>query len=90
MTWMTRHSDRCDCFGCKVRSIQFPRARDRSKPPRTPNASWERGIAGSHRPDGSFMPILDERWAPMSLKEYASKRSIIAERRRRWHNTTKE
>ena len=39
--------------------------------------SWERGIAGETRCDGSFMPILTETQVPMGVKEYSERRHEI-------------
>ena len=45
-------------------------------PPRKQDPAWERGVAGEHRPDGSFMPYLrpaDQ--TPMKVKEFADNRT---------------
>jgi hypothetical protein len=38
--------------------------------------SWERGIAGEHRPDGSFMPYVSETGRRIRLKEWGETRSL--------------
>lgn len=40
--------------------------------------SWEKGIAGEHRRDGSFMPYLRPGTTePMSVKDLADRRSHV-------------
>lgn len=65
---MTTHARDCDCptLGCTLRrkGIQVPPSATPTRTPRRPwrpgpKNSWEAGLAGEHRPDGSFMPILD-------------------------------
>lgn len=39
-----------------------------------PNMSWEKGITGESRPDGTFMPYLDANLNPITTKGYADRR----------------
>jgi len=39
---------------------------------RSPRNSWERGIAVSHRPDGSVMPYLDEKGERIGIYEWGN------------------
>jgi hypothetical protein len=65
---VTIHPPDCDCtsLGCTIRrggGLQIPPS---ATPTRTPQFaprqprfnSWEKGVAGETRPDGSFMPYL--------------------------------
>jgi hypothetical protein len=65
------------CFRHKLRSIQFSPActptRRNTIPPRTPQNSWERGVAT----DSRGMPLLDSNCQPIGLKELANNRSTI-------------
>lgn len=71
-------------YGARLRAkgIQVPPAatptRTRKhtyRPPAQP--SWEAGIAGEHRPDGSFMPYLNADREEMGVKEYAENRHNV-------------
>jgi hypothetical protein len=76
-------------FKEKLHSLQFAR------PPRSDRVikasqvrpmaepSWERGIAGERRPDGSFMPYLSGDGSPMGVHEAQSRHGDIEEMRRR-------
>jgi hypothetical protein len=65
------------CFRHKLRSIQFTPSctptRRNTIPPRTPQNSWERGVATDNR----GMPLLDSNMEPIGLKELANNRSTI-------------
>ncbi len=71
-----------DCFGCKVKGgfrvapSAIPSRRN-AVPPRRAEPSWEKGRAGEFRPDGSFMPILNEKGMPMPVYEAQNRRSEI-------------
>jgi hypothetical protein len=39
-----------------------------------PNASWEAGVKGETRADGSFMPYLDQHGSPIGVKQWGEKR----------------
>ena len=41
-----------------------------------PSPSWERGLTGEHRPDGSFMPYLDGGLNPIRQKQFGEKRHV--------------
>lgn len=69
------------CFACKLESVQVsasihaPRATRVA--PRAPALnSWERGVAGEHRSDGSFMPYLNPDLSPIGVHQFAGKRGI--------------
>ena len=50
--------------------------RGRNKiPPRRPNNNWERGKAGEHRADGSFVPYVKSDGDQIPIKEFADNRS---------------
>lgn len=73
-------------FKAKLRSLNFGRvkggARESSGKPRpVQSPSWEKGIAGEHRPDGSFMPYLsaEQEYAPIGVKEFGERRHEITE-----------
>lgn len=51
-------------FCCKVKSLQFSpainaRTRGYKGTAAVADPSWEKGVAGEHRPGGGFMPYLD-------------------------------
>jgi len=73
-----------ECYGCKLKaknltlsSVATPtRARRQPfRPMKQP--SWEAGVAGESRPDGSFMPYLDSSLQPVGVKEMADNRSKL-------------
>lgn len=78
------------CVTCKFRSIQISpaatpnrtQARRAAHPPRTPNNSWEKGIATDER----GMPLLGKDAEPIGVKQYAEQRRPIEERRRQLRN----
>jgi hypothetical protein len=85
---MTIHPDdcRCDTLGCKMRreglfslpSAATPTRRRRQPFRRGPRYnSWEAGVAGEHRADGSFMPYLGAAGSPIHVKEYAENRRAL-------------
>lgn len=68
-----------DAFKAKLQSLTFGRVPGGAREGRyvyrpTRDPSWERGIAGEHRPDGSFMPYVDHNLVPMSVKKFADHR----------------
>jgi hypothetical protein len=73
------------CYGCRLRqkgvsvSPAATPSRRNTKPSTTfaPRNSWERGVAGEHRPDGSFMPLLDASGQSLGLKEYGERRREV-------------
>lgn len=79
----------CETYGCQLRrkGIYFdsratPTSRVR-RPwrPKVAN-SWEAGVAGEHRPDGSFMPYLNDRGTKIRVKEMGERRRELTEIRR--------
>lgn len=83
-------------FRDKIKTIAFDRRSARPKddiPTIKPHQvrpvqqpSWENGVVGEVRADGSFMPQLNERFEPMGVHEASGRRSEIEESRRRRHN----
>ena len=75
------------CFKHKIRTIQWSPAATPSRrnqiPPKTPNNSWEKGIATDDR----GMPLLGASGEPIGLKERASRRGHIDQRLRELKNT---
>lgn len=53
----------------RVSSVATPhvRERDARHAPRGSSPAWEKGLVGEHRPDGSFMPLLDKDCTAMTL-----------------------
>ena len=43
-------------------------------PPSKANPVWEKGIAGEHRPDGSFVPYVHNDGSRIGVKEFADNR----------------
>lgn len=74
-----RHGE--DCFGCRIQQVGIaPSAmpsRKNTLPPAEANPAWERGVAGEHRRDGTFMPYLDNKLNPIGLKTFAEKRTEL-------------
>lgn len=77
------HDGTHDDFGCRIKHAQFSVAATPSRmnqvAPRVPNNSWEKGVAGENRCDGSFMPYLTTARAPMGVHEYATRRHEVTE-----------
>lgn len=75
------------CFKHKIRSIQWAPSATPSRrntiAPRTPNNSWERGIAKDER----GMPLLRADGSPLGVKELANNRGHIEKRLRELKNT---
>jgi hypothetical protein len=85
-----------DCYGCRLRAKGVgidPAAtptRTRNRVPTqvfAPRNSWEAGVAGEHRPDGSFMPYQGADGYPMGVKEHAERRHEVTEKVRRLKST---
>lgn len=80
-----QHGD--DCFGCKLRSIQWSPSATPSRrnniPPRPPQNNWEKGIAKDNR----GMPLLDKNLQPIGLQELADRRPQIEAGLRQLKNT---
>lgn len=86
------HPSDCDCdnYGCQLRrkGIRLgydasPTARSRRpfRPSKQP--SWEKGLAGERRADGSFMPYTDTSGRKIHVKEFGERRRELTEARRR-------
>jgi hypothetical protein len=43
-------------------------------PPPKANPAWERGIAGEHRPGGTFVPYVDSEGKRIGVKKFADNR----------------
>jgi hypothetical protein len=78
------HPPGCTCttsYGCQLRrkGIQVPAS---ATPTRTPRFvqrrprynSWEAGVAGEHRRDGSFMPYIHSDGREIGVKEWSDNR----------------
>jgi hypothetical protein len=73
-----------NCYGCKLKDKNLSLAsaatptRERRQPFRPMvQPSWEAGIAGETRKDGSFMPYLDKSLNPIGVKEMADNRTSL-------------
>ena len=82
------------CFGCvlKAKNLSLSSTatptRKRHQPFRPmQQPSWEAGVAGETRPDGSFMPYIDSSLNEIGVKEMAdNRRSLEAIRQRQLHD----
>jgi hypothetical protein len=80
----------CDTYGCQLRrkgislsSTASPTMRARRPWRPKVNCSWEAGVAGEHRPGGTFMPYVGEHSGrKVRVKEAAERRHEITEVRR--------
>lgn len=81
----------CDTLGCRLRrdgvfalSSSATPTRQGRRPYRDPakhnHNSWEAGIAGEHRADGSFMPYLTGTGGQMHVKEWSESADLRATR----------
>jgi hypothetical protein len=86
------HPPGCDCpkYGCQLRrkGLSFsadatPTARARRPFRKAEQPSWEKGISGEHRVDGSFMPYLTETGRKIRVKEAGERRHELTDIRRR-------
>lgn len=77
------------CFGCKIKTVStepgaarvtqgYGGAHREVKEP-----SWEKGLAGEHRPGGGFMPYLDEHGKRIGLHQWQSERARLLPERKR-------
>lgn len=77
---MTNESSSTESYKEKLRSLSWGKVPGGSRTGRyafrpMPNLSWEKGIAGEHREDGSFMPYLNaDGLHPMNVKQFADNR----------------
>ena len=51
-----------------------PSRRNKVPPPQA-NPAWEKGIAGEHRPGGTFVPYLNSDGKRVGVKEFADNRT---------------
>lgn len=81
---MPAHAPDCDCdtYGCELRRKGFTLS-SAATPTRTQRRpfrpgprfnSWEKGVKGEHRPDGSFMPYLNGDGQKIHVKEFSENR----------------
>lgn len=86
------HPDGCECplYGCELRrkgvnfSDKATGVVQARRPFRKPvNCSWEAGVAGERRVDGSFMPYLGEDGRKVRVKEAGERRREISNIRER-------
>lgn len=76
----------CDShYGCRLRAkgVQvsasaMPSRHNRKATP-TEAPSWEKGVAGERRPDGSFMPYVGADRQPIGVYEQAHRRHELTE-----------
>ena len=57
-------------------------------PPPKANPVWEKGIAGEHRRDGSFVPFLDSEGKRIGVKKFADNRKKYERKLREVRNPT--
>jgi len=50
-------------------------SRQNKVPPPKANPAWEKGIAGEHRPGGTFVPYLKNDGSHIGVKEFADNRT---------------
>lgn len=74
------------CTACKLDRIHFGAGTGvttGNAPPSRPDPAWERGVAGEHRADGSFMPYLNPDLSPIGVKQASEQRHEIEDAKRR-------
>lgn len=84
---MSVHAPDCECdtYGCRLRrkGVQVSPSgmvKHNGKPPsRHRYNQWEKGVAGEHRPDGTFMPKLDANGSVIPIKKYSEGKFAKAE-----------
>ena len=71
-----------ECGEAVKRVLQVPAltaaatpSRKNKVPPPKANPAWERGIAGEHRPGGTFVPYLDSEGKRIGVKKFADNRT---------------
>lgn len=80
---MAIHAVDDDCYGCRLRRKSFNvsakalPSRQNTVPPRAADPTWEKGLVGENRPDGSFMPYLKPDGTNLRVKEYGEKRRDV-------------
>lgn len=88
----TTHSDSCDCFTCKIKTIQVspsatPNRRKHNQPVKKDGNSWEKGVVKDSRNMTELLPGTLE---PMPIKQYVEKRRTIEEGKRKMKQTPQE
>ncbi len=83
----------CEARGCfkeRTRSLNWGRVpggtRSFSPPAQKQDPSWEKGVAGEHRPGGGFVPYLDERRNIVGVKRFADRRGEFEAKLRQLEN----
>lgn len=74
------------CLACKLDTFQVSAAVNPNgvAPTVKGGNNWEKGITGTHRPDGSFMPnISAETGAPIRVKQFSEQRHDFEDQVRR-------
>lgn len=81
------------CYGCQLKAKDFslsaaaaPSRQNNVRPRQPDQPSWEKGRAGEHRADGSFMPYTDANLRTIPIKEYGEKRHKLDSIRRQQLN----
>ena len=86
------HDPDCGCpaYACQLRAKGIHFSADatptsRAKRPWRPkvNSSWEAGVSGERRADGSFMPYMDARGRQIHVEGFGENRRKFTEIRRR-------
>lgn len=87
------HSSECDCFRCKIRTVQVspsatPSRRSKvNQKPNLGNNSWEKGIVR----DGRGMPHLNPgTLEPMPIKTYVENRHEIQEAKKKMKQSSNQ
>jgi len=83
-----------DCYGCRLKAKNLTLSstatptRKRHQPFRPMvQPSWEAGVSGERRADGSFMPYVDKSLQPIGVKEMAdNRRRLEASRHKQLHD----
>ena len=92
MTDTTSHDEDCDCFKCKIKTVQVspsatPSRRKSNQKPNLGNNSWEKGIVR----DGRGMPHLNPgTLEPTPIKTYVEHRHEIEEGKRKMRQASNQ
>ena len=80
------------CYGCELKAkgitLVCVNQRNAVPPRRDESNGWEKGRAGEHRADGSFMPYLNAEGSALAIKDYTEDRRRIDDARRYQLNRT--
>ncbi len=52
-------------------------SRKNAVPPRDADPAWERGMVGDHRPDGSFVPYINDDGTPIRVHQFQNERHAL-------------